>query len=43
MVARDGPVEKLRVVAGVEGGGWGPGGESVTDDHGRGRTFRELS
>jgi hypothetical protein len=28
----------LSVVAGVEGGGRGPGGESVTDDHGRGRS-----
>jgi len=36
VVAPDGPAEKLSVVAGVEGGGRGPGGESVTDDHGRG-------
>lgn len=38
VVAPDGPAEKLSVVAGVEGGGRGPGGESVTDDHGRGRS-----
>lgn len=35
VVAPDGPEEKFRVVAGVDGGGRGPGGESVTDDHGR--------
>lgn len=39
VVAPDGPAERLSVVAGVDGGGWGPGGESVTDDHGRGRSW----
>jgi hypothetical protein len=38
VVAPDGPAEKFSVVAGVEGGGRGPGGESVTDDHGRERS-----
>jgi hypothetical protein len=38
VVVPDGPAEKLSVVAGVDGGGRGPGGESVTDDHGRGRS-----
>jgi len=36
VVAPVGPAEMLSVVAGVVGGGRGPGGESVTDDHGRG-------
>jgi hypothetical protein len=38
VVVPEGPAEKLSVVAGVDGGGRGPGGESVTDDQGRGRS-----
>lgn len=38
VVVPDGSADGPRVVAGVEGGGSGPAGESVRDDHGRCRS-----
>jgi hypothetical protein len=34
VVAPEGSVDSPKLVAGVEGGGSGPGGDSVKDDHG---------
>ena len=38
VVVPEGSADKPRVVAGVDGGGRGPAGESVSDDQGRGRS-----
>ncbi len=38
VVVPDGSADKPRLVAGVDGGGRGPGGESVSEDQGRGRS-----
>lgn len=35
VVAPEGSADCPKLVAGVEGGGSGPGGDSVNDDHGR--------
>jgi hypothetical protein len=39
VVAPEGSADSPMLVAGVEGGGSGPGGDSVKDDHGRWRSW----